>query len=379
MISFILTLATPILIVMIVRRGSTPPIDARIHPNSLTALEPVTINGSQQWILIRTENTANPLVLFVHGGPGTSQLGMMRRNTRALERCFTVVNWDQRGAGKSFAAGLDRSRMTLQQVVADVIALASYLTDSFHQKQIVLVGHSWGSAVGALAAAQRPDLFSAYVGVGQMSRAAESELLSYQWTIEQARRRDNKAAVAKLQEIGPPPYTGAGWRSKFITQRSWLARLGGEYHASSVGAVGVVLANVLSREYTFSDRLNFFRGIALSLDTLMPQLGSTDLFRQVPEFGMPVYFCLGRHDREVPCALAAAYFEALKAPHKELIWFENSAHLPNTEEREKFNQFMMETVLPRLSAPHAALHAGLAPALEPAKALEPAPEKRATP
>lgn len=326
--------------------GSTPGISRRLRPNSLAVLERVRINETRQWVLIRTENVANPVVLFLHGGPGTSELTLNRRNTRPLEKHFTVVNWDQRGAGKSFAAGSDRARMTRTQFVDDVIALSIHLSERFEQKRILLVGHSWGSVIGMLAAARRPELFHAYVGIGQMSRMAESERLSYAWTLERARDAGDKAAVAKLTEIGPPPYTG-NWRPKFMTERRLLGKFGGEYHGSRIGAFGVVLETLMfSREYTALDRINFFRGIYGCLDALFGELYRTDLFAEVPKVDIPIYFCLGRHDHEVPSELSAKYFEALKAPRKQLVWFENSAHLPNTEEREKFNRFMIETVLP---------------------------------
>jgi len=163
-------------------------MDVRRHPNSLAVLEQVPVNGTQQWILIRSESTTNPIVLFVHGGPGTSWLTPMRKNTQPLEKYFTVVNWDQRRAGKSFAAGRVDAEMTIGTFVDDIIALYSDLARRFHKNKILLVGHSWGSVVGVIAASRRPDLFSAYIGIGQMSRMAESELISYQWTLEQALR-----------------------------------------------------------------------------------------------------------------------------------------------------------------------------------------------
>ncbi len=327
--------------------GCTPRISRRRHPNGLATLEQVPLNDSWQWILIRSEDVANPVVLFVHGGPGTSELTLNRRNTAPLEKHFTVVNRDQRGAGKSFAAGKDRSRMTRAQFVDDVIALSSHLAARFQKEKIVLVGHSWGSVIGMLAAATRPDLFHAYIGIGQMSRMAESERLSWEWTLEQAKAAGDAKAVATLSRVGPPPYTGTDWRAKFMTERRLLGKFGGEYHGSRSGAFGVVLRTlVLSREYTVPDRVNFFRGIFGSLDALFGELYRTDLFTEVPEVTVPVWLCLGRHDYEVPSPLSATYFDALKAPRKQLVWFENSAHLPNTEERDKFNAFMIDTVLP---------------------------------
>lgn len=133
--------------------GSTPAIDPRAHPRELAVLELVPVNESRQWVLIRTGDTANPIVLFVHGGPGTSQLALMRRTTRPLEAHFIVVNWDQRGAGKSFAAGDDRSRMTIAQFVDDIIDLPTFLARRFGQRKVLLVGHAWGTVIGTLAVA----------------------------------------------------------------------------------------------------------------------------------------------------------------------------------------------------------------------------------
>src|SRR5688572_31317917 len=171
----ILAVVIAALAVLFLIRGSTPSIDTRQHPNSLGVLEEVPVNDTRQWVLIRSEDVANPVVLFVHGGPGTSQLTLMRKNTQPLERHFTIVNWDQRRAAKSFAAGRDDAGMKMEQFVDDIIVVSSYLAKRFDKKKIVLVGHSWGSAIGLLAASRRPDLFSAYIGIGQVSRMAESE------------------------------------------------------------------------------------------------------------------------------------------------------------------------------------------------------------
>jgi pimeloyl-ACP methyl ester carboxylesterase len=345
----ILGVVAAAVIAIFVIPGGTPRIDARRYPNGLAVLEQVPVNETRQWVLIRSENIANPVVLFVHGGPGTSQLTLMRKNTRPLEEFFTVVNWDQRRAGKSFAAGRDDARMTMAQFVDDVIDLSSYLANRFH-RPIVLVGHSWGSAIGILAAARRPDLFSAYIGIGQTSRMVESELISYQWTLDRARGAGDQSSVNQLTAIGPPPYAGRDWRSKLLTERRILAKHGGEYYGSKNGALGVVLRNlVVSREYTMLDRFNFFRSIFQSLDALFPELSRLDLFVEVPEVGIPVYFCLGRHDYEVPSVLAAKYFEALSAPTKQLVWFERSAHMPNIEEKDKFTEFMIHTVRPAVA------------------------------
>ena len=207
------------------RRGTTPAIRSG-GARAIAELAPVRIGGVDQWVLVRGEDTTNPVVLFVHGGPGASQLTQNRRNTADLERHFTVVNWDQRGAGKSYAAGRTRTTMTLDRFVDDVCELAEHLRGRFAEDRIVVVGHSWGSVIGVLATQRQPDLFSCYVGLGQVADMVAGEAETYRWTLERARVRADARAVRKLEAIGPPPY-GDDWLRKTIAQRRLLARFGG--------------------------------------------------------------------------------------------------------------------------------------------------------
>jgi pimeloyl-ACP methyl ester carboxylesterase len=312
----------------------------------MSTLEKVRVGGADQWILERSENIDNPIVLFLHGGPGTSQLTLNRRNTRDLERFFTVVNWDQRGAGKSYPAIRNVQRMTIDQFVEDTRELTLYLLRKFDKARLVLVGHSWGTVVGALAVARYPELYSCYVGVGQTANMTDGERASYRWTLEQARQHGHRKAIDALVSMGPPPYK-RDWQKNTLAQRRYLGRFGGEVHANRRGAFDLVVGSLLfSREYTLTDRINFFRGILGSMRLLWPQLLEVDLFKSVPELRIPVLFIEGRHDHEAPAEIAERYVDALKAPSKELIWFEDSAHMPNSEERDKFNQVMVGKVLP---------------------------------
>lgn len=313
---------------------------------SIAALEKLPIGGSDQWVLQRSENIENPVILFLHGGPGTSQLTSNRKNTRYLERFFTVVNWDQRGAGKSYNAIADTGKMNIDQFVQDARELTLYLMKKFRKERIVLVGHSWGSAIGALTVAKYPELYCCYVGIGQVANMVEGEAASYKWTLEQARASRHQRAIKALEKMGPPPYQG-NWLAKTISERSYVGRFGGEVHGSRIGASGLVLGGVLfSREYGLLDRVNVFRGLLGSMKLLWPQLLKVDLFKSVPEMKVPVFLMEGRYDHEVPSDIAARYFAALKAPAKELIWFDNSAHMINSEERDKFNKILVEKVLP---------------------------------
>ncbi len=316
---------------------------------AVAVLEKLGIGGSDQWILERSENTDNPIILFLHGGPGTSQLTLNRRNTKDLEKFFIVVNWDQRGAGKSYSAIHDTDKMNINQFVEDTRELTLYLSRKFHKERIVLVGHSWGSVIGALTASRYPELYYCYIGIGQTANMEENESASYQWTLQQAIARNDKRAIAKLEGIGPPPYQG-DWQGKVIIQRRLLGRFGGECHASKNGAFGLVIGSVLfSREYGFRDRINFFKGILGSMELLWPQLLNVNLFKSVPEFKIPVYMMEGKFDQESPSEIAERYFDAIRAPTKELIWFEKSAHMVNSEQKDEFNSTLVNRILPSIS------------------------------
>jgi len=329
--------------------AGTPRIRVKGRPGqagSVATLEKVRIGGCDQWILERSEDISNPVLLYLHGGPGTSQLTSNRRNTRHLEKYFTVVNWDQRGAGKSYRAIRDTGKMNIGQFVADTRELTLYLLAKFRQERLVLAGHSWGSIIAALTVSEYPELYHCFVGIGQAARMAEGESVSYRWTLEQARKHRDRRAVAALVKMGPPPYRG-DWRKKTVTQRRYLERFGGEILASRNGAFGLVIRSLLfSREYTLRDRVNYFRGILGSMQLLWPELLQVDLFETVPEFRVPVFLMEGRSDWECPYEIAESYFDWIKAPSKELIWFDRSAHLPNSEERDLFNEVMVAKVLP---------------------------------
>ena len=331
------------------RRPSTAPfLDAIGKPvvGSIACLERVLLGGVEQGLLIRGQSVANPVLLYLHGGPGTSELGMVRQhNIPTLEKYFTVVVWDQRGAGMSYAARDPESGMSVERFIADTRELTQLLCKRFEQPKIYLVGHSWGSALAAMTVNRFPELYHAYVGVGQVVDIREGERISYAWTLAQAEKAGDAQSVAQLKAIGPPPYRGK-FRSKLTTQRRILSKYGGEVHGNPRGGVSTLLRGLIgSSEYSWLDRINVFRGIFANMRLMWPKILDIDLRVQAPELKVPVYFLLGRHDYEAPAILAEQYFEALKAPRKTLIWFERSAHFVNTEEPDRFNQFFVDRLL----------------------------------
>jgi pimeloyl-ACP methyl ester carboxylesterase len=313
---------------------------------SIASLEKINLGGQEQWILIRGMDIKKPVILFLHGGPGTADMCLLRKYTTGLQKHFVVVSWDQRGAGKSFTANDPDSSMNINKFISDAHELTKMLCHRFNQEKIFLVGHSWGSVLGVLTIHKYPELFHAYTGISQIVNIHENERISYGWTLEQAKKSNDKRAVKILNEIGNPPYSG-DWQKKFMTQRRLLGKYGGELYGSTKGAFPLIFGNLLRcTEYTLFDKVNFFRGIFSSVRLIWPELMRINLMELALSLKVPVYFVSGKHDYEAPHMLTEQYFKMLEAPSKEMIWFENSAHLPNIEENEKFNNLLINHVLP---------------------------------
>jgi pimeloyl-ACP methyl ester carboxylesterase len=301
-------------------------------PAPIDSTEKISLGGVDQWISLRSRDTTNPVMLFLDGGPGTANISFARKSQRLLEQDFTVVNWDQRGSGRSYSGDLRREDMTISRFVADAEELVEFLQRRFAQEKIFLVGHSWGSIVGATLVGKRPELFRAYVGVGQVVHMARGEDLSYAFTLDEAEKRGNERAIRDLTKIGRPPYKDLASAG---VQRKWLGRFNGATYRGS--PVGTLLRYLSLRDTRLLDVLRFIRGAMFSLRTLEDEQMGVDLFKSLPEIEVPVLFCCGRRDYNVPQDLVAQYVRDLRAPSKRMVWFERSAHLPNFEEPAAFS------------------------------------------
>lgn len=326
----------------------TPPFrDSRgvVIPNSVAEVGYHLLGGVKQWVLIRGRNAGNPPLILLHGGPGMSEVGFFRYYNSPLEASFTTVNWDQRGAGKSFDPSIPKSTMTVAQFIDDLDDLVDLVRDRLGQPKVAILGHSWGSLLGVLYAARFPEKVSAYVGTGQVADWPEGERLSYQWALAEAERKGWRRATNALRAIGPPPYSVAAlW-----VQRNWLARLeGGMSPRALLRMLRMVLG--VPESSPFEVR-GIFRALRWSMEAMWPEVQWLNLFEAAPELKVSVFFLLGRKDHWAPPERAAAYFEALRAPSKRLLWFETSGHEPFADEAEKFNAAMMREVRPVVTRP----------------------------
>lgn len=199
--------------------------DGTIASESITSLEKVMLGNLNQYILIRGKNKNNPVLLFLHGGPGSAQIGFAPRYQHSLEDDFVVVNWDQRGAGKSYSENIPKDTMTLEHFISDANELVDYLCHRFGRSKIFLVGHSWGSVLGSMLVYCYPEKFEAYIGIGQVVNMNDNERLSYQYVLKEAKKSNNKRAVKSLEGIGEPPYKNE--IKDLMTQRKWLGKFKG--------------------------------------------------------------------------------------------------------------------------------------------------------
>jgi pimeloyl-ACP methyl ester carboxylesterase len=310
--------------------------------HAIAALERVTLGGFAQTILLRGHDVRKPMLLYLHGGPGGGQLPLAPFYSAELEKHFLVVHWDQRGAGAS-CAGVDPATLSLERIVADTLELATQLRARFGTP-LVLLGHSWGSLVGVLAAAQRPDLFAAYVGVGQLVNLRRNEEISYRWVLDEAKRRGDADALAALEAIGAPPYASqAGLR----TQRGYLMRWGGSIH-DVAEARAALPAFLFGREYTLGTRLRFFPCMNQGLERMWDTILERDLIAEVPRLELPVLLLVGREDYNTPSKLTAEWAERLEAPVLRVVWFDGVGHFLPIEDRAGFERALIEELPPLL-------------------------------
>ena len=324
----------------------TPPItdiQGNVFPGSIASLEKVDLNGSQQWISIRGRDVSKPILLFLAGGPGGSQLVTERRALGELEDHFVVVNWEQPGAGKSFDA-VDRSTLSPERYVRDGIALINHLRERFDEEKIYILGESWGSALGVWMVQQNPELFHAFIGTGQMVAFLETDLMCYEFVLNLMEERGNTGKVEQLKEQGPPPYYGKGVAMKeaaFLTET--YSYMNADPNIADDGFN--TWQDLSGPEYGLYDKVNWFRGALETMNVVYPQLWDVDFRTQATQLDVPVYFLLGRHDVNAPPVLVEEYFELLNAPHKELIWFGRSGHNPWVTESSAFVDVVVNKVL----------------------------------
>jgi len=317
----------------------TPSIESE-SDNSISELIELEVNGREERVSIRGNDSNNPIILFLAGGPGGTQLGAVRRNLGELEKDFVVVNWEQPGSGKSYKA-LPVNKITPETYIEDGTALTNYLLERFDRDKIYLMGESWGSALGIFLIEETPENYYAFIGTGQMVDFEETEKECYNLALSIAEEKNDLDKIEELKKLGLPPYYG---KNMALKAAAYLQYLSSEMaHNPNIHNAGYeTFADLASSEYGIMDQINFFRGVLTTFSNVYPQLYEIDLRENYSELDVPVYFFIGRHDINAPTHLAEDYYTQLQAPDKKFIWFENSGHSPWINENELFCQKTIE-------------------------------------
>jgi len=324
---------------------STPPFRdgaGRVLPDSIAVVERWPVNGVDQSVIIRGRDRSNPILLFVHGGPGSSETGPLRAYDSALEDRFVVVYWDQRYAGQSYDPKLPKpAHLTIQQYVDDLGVVVDRLRTRFGRGRVGILAHSWGTVPGILYAEQQPRKLYAYVGVGQVADVPESEKRSYAWALRQAKARHVAKAVAELEKLGPPPRASA----PVFTPRDWMEKLGGSFHAD-MGYMTLVARSLRQPETNWRDMVAFQSSGAYSNPMLMTEFSNFVIDDRPRTYAVPIFLLSGRYDEQSEASVARGFFDKITAPREAFVWFENSAHNPPFEEPRAFTDWISENIGP---------------------------------
>jgi len=320
---------------------TTPEIIDRLQqlttPDAIDWTTTVPLGGIPQVVSARGRRRYNPVLLFVHGGPGTplAPTGWMWQ--RPIEEFFTVVHYDQRGAGRSYRLSdpdLVRPAMIINQYVQDAAELVEWPKVELNTDRVILVGHSWGTVVATTLAHQRPDLVEAYLGIRQVLDFRAGEKSSYTWLCNQAATREDATALEELEALAPyPGEQPLNW-DKISIHRKWVERYGGfaagrsdcDYYTQGEGT---------SLEYQGENHRSTTEGNQLSLEMILPQLFDADL-TGLTSFDVPIIQFLGRHDQMTPTEPVCRWMADVAAPRTEMEWFEDSAHMLMYEEPGHF-------------------------------------------
>ena len=303
-------------------------------PDPIAELRPITVNGRAEWLSLRGQDRSKPVLLFLSGGPGGSQLVTARHCFADLERDYVVVTWEQPGAAKSYSA-ISPEDITLDTYLSDGAAVTDLLRSEFGQDRIYLMGESWGSALGLMMARDHPEHYRAFIGTGQMVDFLETDRIDYQTALDDARASGNQKLVGQLEKQGPPPYeSGTALKTAaFLSPLNGLSARSGQLHS----AVFSTMDGVYGVEYGLLDKVRFFWGLLRVLDTFYADLYPIDLRQSAAEQQIPIHIFHGRYDYNAPAGLAEDYYARLSAPSKSLVYFDHSAHNPWQTENELFN------------------------------------------
>lgn len=313
--------------------------------NMYQKLHQVEINGSKQWLSVRARSLEKPLLLFLHGGPGGSEMATAYTHygKSRLEEAFIFVQWDQRASGKSYSDKIDSSTMTIKQFVEDGLTLSKFLHNEYKKVQLYLIGHSWGSILGIKMVQAEPSLFVALISESQLVNMVESEQRSLAIAMTLANEQGNKKAYRQLESLMNFDFNRENPLKYMDIQRSWLAKLGGLYYSTrKINPNMLFLAVLMSPDYKIADVFKLKRGLIYSVEKMWKEIMTVDLLSDDKKFDLPLFFLYGTADSISSPELIRDYYDMIEAPKKDLIEFHKSGHSPHIDEWDLFEETVIK-------------------------------------
>jgi pimeloyl-ACP methyl ester carboxylesterase len=311
--------------------------------NGISWLEEVELGGQRQWIFIRGEDRNNPVLIFLHGGPGAPLFGISSSRTLYSEliKHFTIVHWDQRGAGKSFSRDLPVKSLTFGRLVEDCNELIDYTRDRFNAQKVFVVGHSWGSVIGFKTAYRYPEKIHAFVGVAQIISNHEKLAISYDFVVDAAKNSEDGKRLNTLEAIGPPPFDTL---EEIMELNRNISHFGGVMRKAGLEQSATMLGFLTSPEYSFSEGLRAMRlkGMEFTISALWDEIEDMDIAEEIRSIEIPIYFFEGKFDMANPTVIVEDFYNNLEDRKDiHLVIFEDSAHFPMIEQRKKYQDLLI--------------------------------------
>jgi pimeloyl-ACP methyl ester carboxylesterase len=295
-------------------------------------------NNHKHKIHIISNDEKNPILLVLHGGPGQPNRHNIVTYHKELLDHFSLVLYDQRGSGGSYF-GTNKKDLTLKNLIEDAYQIGKYSLEYFKQNKLCILAGSFGTEIGILLVKAHPEIIKAYVGFGQVANGYKNEDVSYEFALRNA----NKEEKEKLEQIGKPV---KGCYNPILKGLQYERNIISKYtHSSVIKGNGSYLKTLMNKEYSLRDKIGYIKGAYFSINAFWKNAVKYDFNTQAKDLKAPIYFFQGVHDYVVPSSLTEEYFKNLTSPHKELIWFENSAHNPLNQEKELFHKLLIEKLL----------------------------------
>jgi len=304
------------------------------------------INYSQQWILVKGERVADPLIIHVQQGPGLpmiSEANTMRK-LLSLEDQYLIAYWDQRACGKSFDKNTDPKTINIYQMADDVIASTKYLLQQYKKEKAIIVGYSFGATASLAAAVKESRIFKQLFLVGTDIDVPAANRYAIQFALNKAQSMNNKKLVRQITDLSGTPITNAKMfhrRAKILTNMGGI-KTGSNYNQLLISTIKNML---FTKSYRLKDISKSIKGIDFCQDAALPGLDTLDLFKRIKRVDTPIHFIHGKLDSVTPYEIATRYYEYIRADNKKFTAFEKSAHMPQYEEPDKFQKTLREAIL----------------------------------